>query len=115
MDWQEHGLAEPADVAAATREYRDEQDLVAGFIEDRCIVDEGQQAATDHLYESFLGYCKSIGKPPDGKTGFGSRLRERGFAPVRIATQRSWKGVGLRPAPLATVEGNHGRLVDDTL
>jgi phage/plasmid-associated DNA primase len=42
LEWQRVGLAPPAEVNAETEEYRAEQDVLAGFIADKCV--EGRSA-----------------------------------------------------------------------
>ena len=36
LDWQTHGLQVPPEVEAETKKYRNEMDLVTGFLDDRC-------------------------------------------------------------------------------
>jgi len=38
LDWQREGFAEPDEVRQATANHRSEQDLLAGFIEECCVV-----------------------------------------------------------------------------
>ena len=51
MKWQKDGLKEPARVLEATKEYKQEMDLVAGFIEQCVMINYG---VTDHIMASDL-------------------------------------------------------------
>src|SRR5262249_58976854 len=58
-EWQSKGLEPPEAVLAATRSYRQEMDLVAQFVEDRCEAPPTPAARAeakcnlDHLYEAY--------------------------------------------------------------
>ena len=64
LEWQQNGkdLKAPEEVLVATQEYRAEQDILGGFIEEYCHVGEKHQARSANLYAAWHAYCKSRGE-----------------------------------------------------
>ena len=101
LEWQEHGLEEPKTVIDATKQYREEMDTLAAFIEDRCVVREGIVAPATPLYKQYQMWCDDAGEKPETQKMFGMRLRERGFTSDKIKRgphkdRKGWFGIGLR-------------------
>ena len=101
---QRDGLGEPEEVRSATTFYRADMDVLAGFIEDRCVVDLDAWTKFADLYFSYQDWCDKSGEKAETKRQFGTRLKERGFKPDRGTgnVPIRW-GIGLRddrrPAP----------------
>jgi putative DNA primase/helicase len=51
LEWQRYGLGESEEVKAATTSYRDDMDNLAGFIQDRCVVDPRASVGATPLYK----------------------------------------------------------------
>lgn len=96
LEWQQHGLQEPAAVKAATASYRNEMDTLAAFIDDRCNVDSTAETPTTELYRSYKAWAEENGEKPLSNQMFGRLLAERGFESFRTTKRRSWKGLALR-------------------
>lgn len=101
LEWQEHGLGEPESVASATKQYREEMDTLAAFLEDRCVVSEDLVAPATPLYKQYRFWCDDSGEKPETQKMFGMRLRERGFLNEKITSgphkdRKGWFGIGLR-------------------
>jgi putative DNA primase/helicase len=101
LEWQEHGLSEPESVASATKQYREEMDTLAAFLEDKCIVQKGLVAPATPLYKQYRFWCDDAGEKPETQKMFGMRLRERGFTNAKITAgpdkdRKGWFGIGLR-------------------
>ena len=101
LEWQEHGLQEPESVTEATRQYREEMDTLAAFIEERCIVHEDAAAPATPLYKQYRMWCEDAGEKPETQKMFGMRLRERGFENKQATSgpnkgKKIWLGTGLR-------------------
>lgn len=96
--WQQGGLTEPAEVIAATADYRADMDILGEFISDCCVVVEGISAKATDLYRKYESWCEAAGERPQSQRKFGTALRERG-----LEKQRSngiwWGGIGLRAEP----------------
>ncbi len=76
MDWQRHGLSEPAEVVDATASYRVEQDALAEFISQRCTLDPDTY---DRACRLFAAYSSWIGDKSITQRRFGKAMTERGF------------------------------------
>jgi putative DNA primase/helicase len=81
--WQREGLGEPDEVKAATEAYRAQMDLLASWIEERCIVHSDAWVPFKDLYTDYSEWCVESGEKPETKRSFGNRLKERGFEPDR--------------------------------
>jgi putative DNA primase/helicase len=95
LEWQRIGLGEPEKVRAATEGYRSEMDVLAAFIEDRCVVDPKASVGATRLYQEYVSWCEDGGEARLTQTKFGLRLKERGF-PKEKAQTVTWYGIGLR-------------------
>jgi putative DNA primase/helicase len=56
LQYQSNGLKPPAEVLAATAQYRRGEDILADFLEARCDIDEQSTTTAKHLHESFKGW-----------------------------------------------------------
>lgn len=97
LDWQENGLGEPEEVRAATEAYRAEMDVLAAFMEERCVLHEDAYAGATPLYDSYKEWCATAGESAESQTRFGTMLRERGFTSGKDSKTRRkvWHGIGL--------------------
>ena len=94
--WSMIGLSDPKEVLAATDEYRSEMDVLAEFIEDRCIRGQFNKVSSSHLYEKYLTWHKRVqGGFPLTQTAFGRRLAERGFRRDRTNKGVFWCGISI--------------------
>jgi putative DNA primase/helicase len=93
--WQAVGLGKSEAVASATEQYRQEQDVLGGFIEDRCLADPIGRTSARELYAAYGQWCEASGDKPLSQRVFGMKLRERGFVQTRTMNARLWEGIGL--------------------
>jgi putative DNA primase/helicase len=97
LEWQRYGLRCPDAVKAATASYRDEQDILGGFLADCCLVHQDAKARAGELYASYVAWCKRTGETEVPQRAFGLALRERGFRDSRgSGGTRFWTGIGTR-------------------
>lgn len=97
LAWQQEGLAEPEEVKAATAEYRNDEDVLAAFIDECCVVSPNAWATFSDLYSVYAEWCGDSGERAEKKRGFGTRLAERGFDPEKGAKNVSIRrGIGLK-------------------
>jgi len=102
VEWQRDGLAPPAEIAAATVEYRRESDRFAEFLEDETRVGPKYWSATDALYRAYQGWCERQGLDhPMTKRSFADELKNRGFTArfrkTKGKKERGWTGLELTP------------------
>jgi putative DNA primase/helicase len=95
LAWQEEGLIAPEPVRAATEDYRAEMDVLASFLEDRCLVAANASVSAKDLYASYRAWCEETGEYCHTQTRFGRMLVERGFSKDKLGTVR-YVGLGLR-------------------
>jgi putative DNA primase/helicase len=95
MDWQAEGLTDPDEVKVATAEYRADQDVISGFLEDCCTTATNAKASAAVLYTAYAKWCAESHEEQVTKRAFGIRLAEQGFTPGRSGSERWWLGVGL--------------------
>jgi putative DNA primase/helicase len=78
-DWQEDGLREPSVVYNATQEYRSEQDVLAHFLNTRCILEKDAKSKARDLYMLYKGWAEATGEHVMNERAFSNALKERGF------------------------------------
>ena len=83
LDWRRDGLGEPEEVRAATAQYRAEQDVLAAFLEERCVVRPEAWVKFADLHGAYATWCEEAKERAETKRAFGARLKERGFEPGR--------------------------------
>jgi putative DNA primase/helicase len=101
LEWQEHGLEEPETVTEATKQYRDEMDTLAAFLDETCVVGAAHRVLAEGLYQRYAMWCDKSGEHKDPKKAFVARLEERGFSRRRETAgvnkgRYIWLGIGLR-------------------
>jgi putative DNA primase/helicase len=96
LDWQRDGLGIPEEVRAATDQYRDDMDLLGGFITEHCIVGPDQRATAAELYERYIAWAHKAGERIASQKAFGLALAERGYQQARCGKYRvrTWLGIG---------------------
>lgn len=96
LDWQAQGLAEPPCVTAATKEYRQEQDVIGAFLEEHTIIASVAKVKSGILYERYKRWAETTGEHVATCTAFGMAIQERG-----VEKRRSggiwYHGIGLKP------------------
>lgn len=97
LAWQQEGLPTPDRVRQATEQYREEMDVLAVFLQERCLIGGNQSAWAAQLYQAYGEWCELSGEKPDTQRRFGLRLKERGFVNRDSTGGRSrWRGLGLK-------------------
>ncbi len=93
-DYLSGGLREPAQVTAATAEYRAESDALGRFIDQCCLTGPAMHVAASELFAAWQKWCAQEGEMPGTQTAFGRELSNRGFD-KRKAQRVTWHGIGL--------------------
>jgi putative DNA primase/helicase len=98
LAWQAEGLGNPDAVADATAGYRNEMDVLGGFLADACVTTENAKAKASQLYDAYNRWAATNGeRHPLTQQAFGRRLTERGFEQTRgTGGARWWTGIGIR-------------------
>lgn len=76
--WQKEGLKPPTEIMEATEQYRKDEDLLADFIDECCLVEPGAKEKSSALYTRFTEwYSENIGKKVPTGTWFGKQLSHK--------------------------------------
>jgi len=97
LRWQQARLRPfPAAVVQATIGYREECDVIGGFLEAACELGAGRKVTVGALYAAYLTWAQEADEEPIPKRTFGMKLGERGLEKSRTKGARSWVGIGLK-------------------
>jgi putative DNA primase/helicase len=98
LNWQMVGLAPPAAVMVATEAYREENDDLAAFVTDRCMVADAARAEPGQMFSEYQRWTEAQGIPVRHRLGlrtFGTRMKDR-FDVTFSNGKRYYLGVGLK-------------------
>jgi putative DNA primase/helicase len=99
LAWQRDGFGVPPEVETATEKYRDDMDVLADFIEDRCVVDAGAKVLVGDLYGTYMEWCVALHEDALSVKAFASEMEERGYAKFKgTGGNRYRRGIGLKTA-----------------
>jgi putative DNA primase/helicase len=104
VKWLTQGLGMPEAVRTATEGYREEMDVLAGFIDDCCILSKEAFAKASDLYAAYRAWCEKSGEHPMSLRTFGTRLGDREFEKKRLTSGIHWYGLGLSEETLKLFE-----------
>lgn len=104
LQWQKIGLKPPEKVTMATAEYREEMDVLADYMEERCVIGRGQRVIKKQLYLDYVEWCEDMRQRPQNYALFNRQLSERDFRTKVTSTMvggqrrsiRVWKNIGLK-------------------
>lgn len=98
--WQEHGLFEPKAIKQATRSYREENDVLGEFIEQRCDMDPDAWISTPELYKHFSEWwvdTRGVRNAPISAGWFVRMMSERqNVMATKRNKHRGWKGITIK-------------------
>lgn len=77
LEWQAHGLNPPEVVSQATLEYRNSEDLLLQFVEERCITGPNYETAAQALYNAYKAWAMDNNLKPMSGTAFGRKMGEK--------------------------------------
>ena len=94
-------LEAPEAVRSATEEYRTEEDVLAAFLDDCCVLGPRCQVPGGELYAAYQAWCsENTGGEGLSQHAFARKLRDRGVTDTRSRREgrlvRLYVGIGLR-------------------
>lgn len=95
LEWQRMGLEPPDSVKAATEEYRTEEDTLAQFIAECCILAPNVKARGGELWTAYTAWAEDSAIRPMNKNLFGQRLKQR-FELIPPKNVITYGGIGLK-------------------
>jgi P4 family phage/plasmid primase-like protien len=94
---KERGYFEvPAGVEDATKQFRENNDVPALFIEDRCLLGADLKVQAGQLYNEYKDWCIENGHRPQSSTRVSDDWARLGFEKTASNGRRFYRGVGLR-------------------
>jgi putative DNA primase/helicase len=78
-DWRSSKLCPPAAVSSATSQYRQDNDPVGQFIDERCALNVAAHALARDLYRAYALWCEGNSLSPLSSDEFGKVLGRKGF------------------------------------
>lgn len=95
--WQDGGLVLPDIISKSTTEYREQMDVLGGFIEEYCEVTTNGKISSGILYAAYCEWADASGEFKHGKKALGTQLKERGYKNHKSNGTHYWLGLELKP------------------
>lgn len=86
----------PSKVKAAIKDYRDNNDWMTAFLQDRCELDTKAVAKSGEVYNEYRAYCNQVGEYVRSLADFYSAIEFFGFERFRDKKGRYIKGLRLK-------------------
>ena len=88
-------IPEPETVTRWSEEYIPENDPLAAFIEDECVLEYGAKGRSAELYNAYADWCAKNRVDPKSQVGFSNTLGGR-FKRVKTMHGNIWSGIRLK-------------------
>lgn len=75
--WQREGLNPPASVTNASRQYREEMDVISLFVDDCCEVSDSYRAPAGELFKKYQSWANENSEYSMSKQKFGREMRQK--------------------------------------
>lgn len=75
--WQREGLNPPASVTNASRQYREEMDVISLFVDDCCEVSDSYRAPAGELFKKYQSWANDNSEYSMSKQKFGREMRQK--------------------------------------
>lgn len=95
VEWQQHGLGMPPEVAAAVEDYRVASDGLGSFVADCCATGDHLVEPAAGLYSAYRSYCESEGTKPLDAKRFKNEMVCRGFTRQKRSSGFVYHGVAI--------------------
>ena len=93
--WHKEGLKPPAAVLEATQEYRNEEDVLGEFLDERIDKVPNASVASAEMYSAYTEWCEQNGEKARSQRWLSMRLEERGYERKKTKTGKIWRGIRL--------------------
>jgi putative DNA primase/helicase len=90
------GFDVPEGVEEATAQFRENNDVPALFVTDRCVKDADAKVKASDLYSEYREWCEANGHRPQSSTRLADDWQRLGFERARIKGSTYYRGVRLR-------------------
>jgi putative DNA primase/helicase len=94
--WLADGLEVPESVAKASGQYRDDEDVLAEFLNEVTVIIPGVRVSRSDLFSAYMAWAeRNKVRHPLSQKAVTSRLRDRGLTEARDAHGRYWLGLSI--------------------
>ncbi len=93
LEWQRDGLGHAEAVDRATREYREDEDVLGAFLAERCDLSRDGEVSTREFREAYDAFCEDLGERPLAPSVLGRELSRRGISRGGASKSRVYRGV----------------------
>jgi putative DNA primase/helicase len=104
--WLENGLNPPAAVQAATDSYLSEEDTLARWIEESCMIGKQRWGIGGKLWASWKAWAEANNEPPGTRKAFAEAMAAHGYPPEKSQHVRGYAGIDLNSS-----QRNHADLI----
>lgn len=77
IKWQKEGLNPPAEITKASKEYRDEMDVITLFVSECCEIGGEYQAPAGELFQKYKEWAKDNSEYSMSKQKFGKEMKQK--------------------------------------
>ena len=88
-------LDKPQAVERVTQEYREREDWLSNFINERCIKGPNERASASALYSVYKEWATSTGDYVRRLNDFNSAMEIAGYQKIRPNNKKSWLGLSI--------------------
>jgi P4 family phage/plasmid primase-like protien len=96
--WKRDGLNPPAIVREATETYLGDEDAIAQWIEERCLVGTEYWGIGADLWQSWKAWAERTKEPPGTRKAFAEAMAAHGYAKDKRQGERGYAGVNVTPS-----------------
>jgi putative DNA primase/helicase len=95
LQWQKHGLPVPEVIKQDVEAYKEENDYMAVFIEEKCVLNDTNEVSCSDLHQHYLEWAKRTAAPMLNITQFGrSMISRKGIERRRdVSGRKVYRGV----------------------
>ena len=97
LAWQRDGLSPPATVREATEAYLGEEDAIARWIEECCVLDAKAFGESKRLWPNWQRWASDANEFVGSQKRFAMALEAHGFQRGRLGQARGHRGLQLAP------------------
>lgn len=101
--WREEGLEQPERVEKASKEYREESDILGAFLDERTTANSNGTIKASKLYAAYQQWCKDTGEYCVTQTRFGRAMAERGESATKNRDGWNYGGRSLIETDYSTI------------
>jgi putative DNA primase/helicase len=95
LEWQRIGLQPPEVVQQATQQYKADQDVLAQFFDEKCVIKPQAQVTAKTFYSTYEQWCSENGERSKSQTWLWPKLQERGIEKDKTRMGMNYRGIGL--------------------